>query len=115
MSFSLEKVWVMRVRISNTYNNIFMHLFNENWIPEINSCLGDHNHIEIIGRGPSYSSVQQAALMFREAVRRPAGGNLGGEFRNGPMEMVKEGFRAVVFAPVDNNTYWRSGFRKRHY
>ena len=37
--------------------------------------------------------------MFKEAVRNPAGGTLGDEFRHGPMEMVREGFRAVVFAP----------------
>jgi len=71
----------------------------KNWMPEISRFLGDYDHIEIIGRGPSYASVLQGALMFREAVRKPAGGNLGGEFRHGPMEMVKEGFRAVVFAP----------------
>lgn len=79
----------------------------ENWMPEITRFLGDYNHIEIIGRGPSYSSVQQGALMFREAVRSPAGGNLGGEFRHGPMEMVKEGFRAIVLAP-EGNTFDQS-------
>ena len=77
------------------------------WMPEISHFLGDYNNIEIIGRGPSYSSVLQGALMFREAVRNPAAGNLGGEFRHGPMEMVKEGFRAVVFAP-EGNTFDQS-------
>jgi len=77
------------------------------WMPKISHFLGDYNNIEIIGRGPSYSSVLQGALMFREAVRNPAAGNLGGEFRHGPMEMVKEGFRAVVFAP-EGNTFDQS-------
>ena len=79
----------------------------KNWMPEISRFLGDYDNIEIIGRGPSYSTVLQGALMFREAVRNPAGGNLGGEFRHGPMEMVKEGFRAVVFAP-EGNTFDQS-------
>ncbi len=79
----------------------------KNWMPEISRFLGDYKNIEIIGRGPSYSSVQQGALMFREAVRNSAGGNLGGEFRHGPMEMVKEGFRAVIFAP-EGNTFDQS-------
>ena len=70
----------------------------QNWMPDINRFLGEYNYIEIIGRGPAYSSVLQGALMFKEAVRNPAGGTLGGEFRHGPMEMVGEGFRAVVFA-----------------
>jgi len=79
----------------------------ESWMPEISRFLGDYGHIELIGRGPSYASVMQGALMFREAVRNPAVGNLGGEFRHGPMEMVKEGFRAVVFAP-EGNTFNQS-------
>ena len=69
------------------------------WMPEISSFLGAYDYIELIGRGPSYASVLQGALMYREAVRNPAGSSLGGEFRHGPMEMVREGFRAVVFAP----------------
>jgi glucosamine--fructose-6-phosphate aminotransferase (isomerizing) len=56
--------------------------------------------MELIGRGPCYAPVLQGALMYKEAVRNPAGGSLGGDFRHGPMEMVREGFRAVVFAPA---------------
>lgn len=69
------------------------------WMPEISRFLGGYDHIELIGRGPAYASVLQGALMYKEAVRSPAGDSLGGEFRHGPMEMVREGFRAVVFAP----------------
>ena len=72
---------------------------HQNWMPEISHFLGEYDYIEMIGRGPAYSSVLQGALMFKEAVRSPAGGSFGGEFRHGPMEMVREGFRAVVFAP----------------
>jgi glucosamine--fructose-6-phosphate aminotransferase (isomerizing) len=72
---------------------------HQDWMPEISHFLGTYDYIELIGRGPAYASVLQGALMYREAVRNPAGGSLGGEFRHGPMEMVMEGFRAVVFAP----------------
>ena len=37
--------------------------------------------------------------MFREGARTPAAGTFGGEFRHGPMEMVKEGFTAIVLGP----------------
>lgn len=81
--------------------NIFNELLNSNkkWVPDITGFLGDYDFIEIIGRGPSYSSVLQGALMFKEAVRAPAEGILGSDFRHGPMEMVKKGFKAFVFAP----------------
>lgn len=69
------------------------------WMPKISRFLGEYDYIEMIGRGPAWSSVNQGALMFKEAVRNPSGGSFGGEFRHGPMEMVREGFRAVVFAP----------------
>ena len=72
------------------------------WMPEISHFLGEYDYIEIIGRGPAWSSVSQGALMFKEAVRNPAGGSFGGEFRHGPMEMVGEGFRGFLFAPRGN-------------
>ena len=111
VSIALVKLifsWALAGKWSDTKRDSVLQLIDsmdallnsyKNWLPEIGRFLGDYDHIEIIGRGPSYSSVLQGALMFREAVRKPAGGNLGGEFRHGPMEMVKEGFRAVVFAP----------------
>lgn len=110
LSWALADKWTNR-RINSVrqlINNIDELLSSyRDWMPEISHFLGDYNSIEIIGRGPSYSSVLQGALMFREAVRNPAAGNLGGEFRHGPMEMVKEGFRAIVFAP-EGNTFDQS-------
>jgi glucosamine--fructose-6-phosphate aminotransferase (isomerizing) len=35
-----------------------------------------------------------------EASRIPAAGIFGGEFRHGPMEMTKKGFRAIILAPL---------------
>ncbi len=79
----------------------------ETWISPIMDFLSDFTFLEIIGRGPSYSLALQGALMFKEALRIPAEGILGGEFRHGPMEMVQKGFKAVVFAPV-GKTYKQS-------
>ncbi len=109
-SWALAGKWTPKKRdnVRQLINNIDELLKSyKNWMPDISRFLGDYDNIEIIGRGPSYSSVLQGALMFREAVRNPAAGNLGGEFRHGPMEMVKEGFRAVVFAP-EGNTFDQS-------
>jgi len=72
------------------------------WLNSAIDFLGDFHFLQIIGRGPSYATARQSALMFKEAARTPAEGILGGEFRHGPMEMVTEGFQAVVFAPRGN-------------
>ena len=109
-SWALAGKWTNKksAKVLQLINNIDVLLKSyKNWMPEITHFLGDYDYIEIIGRGPSYSSVLQGALMFKEAVRNPAGGNLGGEFRHGPMEMVEEGFRAIVFAP-EGNTFDQS-------
>lgn len=71
------------------------------------SFLGDLQTLQIIARGPAYSTACQSALMFREALHIPATGMLGGEFRHGPMEMVAEGLKAILFA-AQGNTYIQS-------
>lgn len=77
---------------------------NQEWLPAAMGFLGQPSFIPVIGRGPVYSSVLQSALMFMEGAGTPAAGFFGGEFRHGPMEMVKEGFSAIVFAP-SGHTY----------
>ncbi len=74
----------------------------EPWVNEILTFFGDIQTIQIIGRGPAFSTASQSALMFKEAVKIPAAGILGGEFRHGPMEMVGEGFKAILFAARGN-------------
>jgi glucosamine--fructose-6-phosphate aminotransferase (isomerizing) len=69
------------------------------WLAPVMDFLGNPPFVQVIGRGPSYSSVLQGALMIMEAARNPAAGIYGGEFRHGPMEMSKKGFRAIIFAP----------------
>ena len=101
-SWALAGEWTgtKRAEIRQLIDNIDELLkSHQNWMPEISHFLGEYDYIEMIGRGPAWSSVNQGALMFKEAVRNPAGGSFGGDFRHGPMEMVREGFRVVVFAP----------------
>lgn len=70
----------------------------ESEISKAISFLGDLSTLQIIARGPSFSTASQSALMFKEALHIPATGIIGGEFRHGPMEMVSEGFRAILFS-----------------
>lgn len=79
--------------VESLINNI------QEWLDPVMEFVGHPHFVQIIGRGPSYASVLQSALMFKEGDRNPAAGIYGGEFRHGPMEMVKKGFRAVLFAP----------------
>jgi glucosamine--fructose-6-phosphate aminotransferase (isomerizing) len=73
---------------------------SQEWLAPAMTFLGIPSFVQVIGRGPSFSSVLQGALMIMEASRRPAAGIFGGEFRHGPMEMTKKGFRAIILAPL---------------
>ena len=72
--------------------------FYQSRIEEILLFFGDLQTLQIIARGPAFSSASQSALMFKEALHIPATGILGAEFRHGPMEMVSEGFKSILFA-----------------
>jgi glucosamine--fructose-6-phosphate aminotransferase (isomerizing) len=54
--------------------------------------------IYLLGRGPSYASALEGAVLFSETAKEPAVGLAGGSFRHGPVEIVDAGFRAIVFA-----------------
>jgi glucosamine--fructose-6-phosphate aminotransferase (isomerizing) len=56
--------------------------------------------IYLLGRGPSYASALEGALLFSETAKEPAVGLAAGSFRHGPVEIVDAGFRAIVFAPL---------------
>lgn len=75
--------------------------------PEESEFLGEIDFVQFIGRGPSFSSACQSELMFKEAAQIASAGTLGGEFRHGPMEMVKTGFKSILFA-ADGITYQQS-------
>ena len=70
----------------------------EAWLDKGLNFLGDITTLQIIARGPAYSTASQSALMFKEATHIAATGILGGEFRHGPMEMVSQGFKSILFA-----------------
>jgi len=71
----------------------------DQWLSEAVKTVAHVPFVQLVARGPVFAAAQQSALMLMEATRNPASALLGGEFRHGPMEMVKEGFRTVVFAP----------------
>jgi glucosamine--fructose-6-phosphate aminotransferase (isomerizing) len=75
------------------------------WLRNALDTISHTNFVQLVGRGTVFASVKQSALMCMEAARNPAAGLLSGEFRHGPFEMVKEGFRAVVFDPSGNTHY----------
>ncbi len=52
-----------------------------------------------LGRGPSYGSAAQGALLFSEVAKAPAVGMAVASFRHGPIEVVDRRFKALVFAP----------------
>lgn len=59
--------------------------------------LGHATPLTVIGRGDSFASAAMAALLTEEAAKLPCEGLTGGQFRHGPLELVRDGFRAVVY------------------
>jgi glucosamine--fructose-6-phosphate aminotransferase (isomerizing) len=59
--------------------------------------LGHDKPIMFIGRGASYASAAMAALVTAEAAKAHTTALTGGQFRHGPLELVREGFRSVMF------------------
>ena len=59
--------------------------------------LGHTTPLTVIGRGDSYASAAMAALLTEEAAKLPCEALTGGQFRHGPLELVRDGFRAVVY------------------
>lgn len=59
--------------------------------------LGSQSPLNYIGRGASFSSAAMAALMTVEATKLDSTALTGGQFRHGPLELVRTGFRAILF------------------
>lgn len=59
--------------------------------------LGHDAPLTVIGRGDSYASAMMGALLTEEAAKLPCEPLTGGQFRHGPLELVREDFRAIVF------------------
>jgi glutamine---fructose-6-phosphate transaminase (isomerizing) len=54
--------------------------------------------VYLLGRGPSYASALEGALLFNEIAKAPAIGMTAASFRHGPVELVDQGFRGLIFA-----------------
>jgi len=63
--------------------------------------LGHDAALTMIGRGDSFASACMAALLTEEAAKLPCESLTGGQFRHGPLELVRDGFRAVVYLGTD--------------
>ncbi|TAA62786.1 SIS domain-containing protein [Shinella sp. JR1-6] len=61
------------------------------------ATLGHDRPLTFIGRGASYASAQMAALVTAEAAKAPTQALSGGQFRHGPLELVRDGFRSLLF------------------
>lgn len=60
--------------------------------------IGHEHTISFIGRGSSYSSAAMGALVTVEATKLNAVAYSGGQFRHGPFELIREGFRSILFS-----------------
>jgi glucosamine--fructose-6-phosphate aminotransferase (isomerizing) len=61
--------------------------------------LGGNSAVYLLGRGPSYGSAAQGALLFNEIAKAPAIGMGVASFRHGPIEVVDRHFRGLIFVP----------------
>ena len=57
--------------------------------------------VYLLARGPSLASAHQGALLLNEAARTPSVAMSVAQFRHGPVEVVDERFRGVIFASQD--------------
>lgn len=55
----------------------------------------------VIGRGLSFAAAQEAALKLKETAGLHAEALSAAEVRHGPMTLVRQGFRVLMFAPAD--------------
>jgi glucosamine--fructose-6-phosphate aminotransferase (isomerizing) len=66
-------------------------------LDEMHAFLGHEEPLTFIGRGASYISAMMAALVTAEAAKAPTQAFSGGQFRHGPLELVRDGFRSMLF------------------
>ncbi len=64
-------------------------------------CFLGTEYITLLGHGPSMATVLQGSLILKEASHFLAEGMETADFRHGPLDMVGEGFRAIIFSPYD--------------
>jgi glutamine---fructose-6-phosphate transaminase (isomerizing) len=67
-------------------------------VQELDAALGQFDQLFLIGRGTSMSAVWNGSLINKEAARYAFEGMHAADFRHGPLEIVSEGFAALIFA-----------------
>jgi glutamine---fructose-6-phosphate transaminase (isomerizing) len=72
---------------------------NMDAIEEWDPFLDPMHPIYLLARGPSCASALEGALLFNEIAKIPAVGLPVASFRHGPVEVVDEAFRGIIFAP----------------
>lgn len=70
----------------------------ESRVNELDSLLGDFKQLFLIGRGSSMSAVWNGSLINKEAAKAAFEGMQAADFRHGPLELVADGFAALIFA-----------------
>jgi glucosamine--fructose-6-phosphate aminotransferase (isomerizing) len=65
------------------------------------AILGDSQALAYMGRGYSMATVNTAALITEESSKLFCMGLSAAQFRHGPIELARAGFRAVIFAGDD--------------
>ena len=70
----------------------------EGRVLELDSMLGEFDELFLIGRGASMSAVWNGSLINKEAAKSAFEGMHAADFRHGPLEIVSEGFAALIFA-----------------
>lgn len=76
-----------------------------NTLPGMLRALGSASYVQLIARGTAMVSASQSALMAMEASHTPSQAMAGGEFRHGPLEMVGDGFTAIMLAHSASPTF----------
>lgn len=66
-------------------------------LDETLAFLGHDQPLTFVGRGGGYASAMMAALVTAEAAKAPTQALSGGQFRHGPLELVRDGFRSMMF------------------
>jgi glucosamine--fructose-6-phosphate aminotransferase (isomerizing) len=66
---------------------------------EWDEFLRDRAPVYLLARGPSMGSALEGALLFNEIAKQPSVPMGVASFRHGPVELVDETFRGLIFAP----------------
>src|ERR1017187_671129 len=73
-----------------------------NTLAEWNDFLTPNSSPYLLARGPSLASAHEGALLFHEVAKSPAIAMPIASFRHGPVEVVDQNFRGIIFAPQDH-------------